>query len=420
MALVSRTKIWVAGDILTASDLNNEFQVLYDVVNGNLTSPNIGTLATLTFSNSTASSTILTATKTNTGNFLELTGSNRTTTIDASGIVHTAASNANWVSNLGCTLASGTFTITGYDATALSSTNTAWVTVPHTTSGKHIRLQVSSPVSFNDDAYSGTSDIDNELFGTTTGVAWGNDAPFFLYAVNTADTSAGLYFAISRNPCATASPSSSTNIGYKLNPASAGSERDFWFLTSTDVTTQTSKPCQLIGAFRMRKSAGDDWTVQTLGATDGIGPHALRGTFAKEWTLPAGQNGAATGAYMQNSGGTAALFTTNSPLYYIKPDGFCQLEYYFNGDPGTDGAGAGQAILAAPYEYRGAQAGYATHYLNSVGTGPVTGYALINTGTPAILLYWITGGALTAVTTGNFSNGARTVSLRVAYPAFVI
>lgn len=419
MALVSRTKIWVAGDILTASDLNNELQVLYDVVNGNLNSANLGTLSTITFSNSTAASTVMTVTKTNTGNVLEVTNSNKNIIVDSSGIITAASSTPGWSTNLGISLSSGTLSITGYDGTALSSTNPGWVTSPSTTAGRHYRMIFTSPVSFNDDSYSGTSDIDNENFGTTSGVAWAQDVPFFVYAVDSADTSAGAYIAISRNPCATTTPSSANNIGYKVTPAASNSELNFWFLTSTNVTTLTSKPCVLIGVIYMQKSAGDDWTVTTLGATAGIGPVALRGAFSRQYTLPSGQNGAASGAYVQNNGGTAPLFTTNAPYYFIKPDGFCQIEYYFNGDPGTDGAGAGQAIFAAPYEYRGTQAGYATHYLSSIGTGVVTGYALINTGTPAILLYWITGGALTAVTTGNFSNGARTVSLRVAYPAFV-
>jgi hypothetical protein len=72
MALINRSKIWIAGDILTASDLNNEFQVAYDCINGNIVSANIGTLSTLIFSNSTASSNVIVITKTNTGNVFEI------------------------------------------------------------------------------------------------------------------------------------------------------------------------------------------------------------------------------------------------------------------------------------------------------------------------------------------------------------
>lgn len=73
MALIDRLKTWATGDILTASDLNNEFNNIHTLVNGTIESANIGTLTTLTFSNSTASSNVISITKTGTGNVFEVT-----------------------------------------------------------------------------------------------------------------------------------------------------------------------------------------------------------------------------------------------------------------------------------------------------------------------------------------------------------
>lgn len=73
MADISRGKTWVTGDILTASDLNNEFNIIHNLVNGTIDSDNLGTLTTLTFNNSTSSSNVISITKTGTGNVFEVT-----------------------------------------------------------------------------------------------------------------------------------------------------------------------------------------------------------------------------------------------------------------------------------------------------------------------------------------------------------
>ena len=44
MATIERSKVWIAGDVLTASDLNGEFNIIHTAVNGNLDEANIGTL----------------------------------------------------------------------------------------------------------------------------------------------------------------------------------------------------------------------------------------------------------------------------------------------------------------------------------------------------------------------------------------
>jgi len=72
----------------------------------------------------------------------------------------------------------------------------------------------------------------------------------------------------------------------------------------------------------MRMSASDDWTVQTLSNSDGIGQFQEGVQFA----MPAGQFGNASGKYFQNNGGSAPAFTTSGFVYYIFMTN--KIEYY--------------------------------------------------------------------------------------------
>lgn len=44
MSVISRSKVWVTGDVLTASDLNGEFNVIFNDYNGSIDENNIGTI----------------------------------------------------------------------------------------------------------------------------------------------------------------------------------------------------------------------------------------------------------------------------------------------------------------------------------------------------------------------------------------
>ena len=45
MSTIARTKVWIAGDVLTAADLNGEFNTIYNDYNGSIDHNNIGTIA---------------------------------------------------------------------------------------------------------------------------------------------------------------------------------------------------------------------------------------------------------------------------------------------------------------------------------------------------------------------------------------
>jgi len=258
----------------------------------------------------------------------------------------------NDVANLGITLSAGTFTVTGFNATALSSTNPAYVTLPSKANpGRTVTYTITADQTFIDD--SGSSTIIGNLFGLTTGIAFDQDVPFYIYAVGD-DAETAISFMISRYPAATYSPASA-NIG-KTGSAVADTQGSFFALGNPTVTSYDNNPCRCIGAFRMRMSSSDDWTVQTLSdgsgfgtvtyiAADGIGQFHE----ASKFTMALGQFGARAASYWKNNGGTAPEFVTNEFFYYVAKSGLCTFYLNNSNTTGHAGAGAVTALLALPF-----------------------------------------------------------------------
>jgi hypothetical protein len=207
--------------------------------------------------------------------------------------------------NLGCRVQAGTFSIKSQSGANLSGSNPGYVFVPsNVTNGVIKRLAVTANHTFNDDNFAGTSDIVGEEFGVTSGIAWDQDRPFYIYACNMDDTDANLLFFISPNPKLVVSPDG-VNIGYKGVPMATPSDNGAFFLTSTNVTaTHNSKPCVRIGGIRMTMSASDDWTVGDI--TSGLNTCGITKTpwVGKIFTMPTGQNGAAACSYLFSNGPT--------------------------------------------------------------------------------------------------------------------
>lgn len=248
------------------------------------------------------------------------------------GGVNVQALSHGWVSNLGIDYTAGTFTIQGADGTSLSSTNPAYVTMQDkSTPGLLRTYTVTADQNFIDDA--GSSEIIGNLFGATSGVAWGNDCPFYIYAVSN-DAESAIAFMISRVPHLTTSPGAG-EIGAP-DDAVADNEYSFFSFDNIDETTYDTNPCVCIGSFRMQMSASDDWTVQTLSIDDGIG-HFHESTV---FDYPQGQNNAGSSSHVLTNGGTIPVFSTNTYKYKITRDGMCDCWMQLDGDGGTDGSGA--------------------------------------------------------------------------------
>lgn len=253
--------------------------------------------------------------------------------------------------NLGFTLVNGKFLITQADGNDLSSTLPGYVTVQSVTDGLSKLIEITGTDHFFIDD-TGASDIIGEQFGKTTGIAWGDDMPFYLYAINLDDTKVGIEFAVSPNPAAKFSPATA-NIGFRGTPAATPSDNNFFFLTTTDVTaTHDAKPCVRIGGFRMQMSASDDWTISTLDASmgDGIRPDPFVG---KWFAFPQGQMGADANHFLSSSS-TVPLWTTPADVIYVYKvglDGVIDIEYNTGaaGIVSSIGVGSGVIFFHLPY-----------------------------------------------------------------------
>jgi len=327
----------------------------------------------------------------------------------------------NSVGNLAVTVSAGSVTIHGLGGTALSATNPAYFNLPSNTTGLKVRLKLTANVTLS------PANTDGMEWGTTSGTNnWANDRPFYLYAINTDDTDAGLYLGISPNCILGLTPSSSTGIGYKGNPSTANTDSDILVMTSTNITSQTSKPVMLIGGLPAQKTTGaaDRWTFSALNNFSGILPNPFFGSI---FTLPLGQMGAATGTYMKANGGTAPVFSGNAYNYYVQSDGTVVCLVNMTGDGGTDGSGAVTALMAIPFAPTnlGFDINSGAFYLNLPSLTWASCLWEIPSGVGAhsrLRRQDQSAGNLvngtTLVTNADFSNGARQITGQLIYKAF--
>jgi hypothetical protein len=246
------------------------------------------------------------------------------------------------VLNLGVTYNAGTglFSITAADGTALSSTNVGYVNISSKTAGVFKTIPITANQAFIDD--NGASEIIGNLFGWTTSIAITEDVPFFIYAVLN-DAENAIAFMLCRYSHLRNS-TTAANIGFP-GSAVADAESAFFSFDAITAADYESNPAICIGSIRMRMSNVDDWTVQTLAITDGIGQFQEQTVF----NVPKGQLGAVASQWVKNNGGTAALFANlNLYFYRVMKDGIFSAELDMDGDPGTDGSGAVNAQVICP------------------------------------------------------------------------
>ncbi len=271
------------------------------------------------------------------------------------------------VENIGIAYSGGTFTVHGYDGTALSASNIgkAWVQ-SKATPGRLVQLSATENFTFTDGS-SGTTD--NQRFGLTTAVDWANDIPFFLYIIAHDTPASAPAFGISRNPAATNAPASAS-IGVSGAVVNVG-QGDFFLLTGASSGTPTvgnydTNPCVCLGSFRMRfTGATDHWTVQALATTDGIDEFNEETVFI----MPAGVNGSAAGTYIQSNAGTEPVFTTNNMKYCIFRTGLVWMRW--QGENAST-AGIGVNVLNATLPYAS---------IASTDDAPITGYCFYQSST---------------------------------------
>lgn len=241
--------------------------------------------------------------------------------------------------NLGITYAAGVLAVCGSSQVALSATNPGYITMQSKTAGKLITVPLIANQDFIDG--SGASQIVGNMFGMPGG-AYASDIPFYLYAILKEDESA-VAIACSRIPNITLSPAVA-KLG-RPSTATADTQGSMFIFEDVTLTDYDLNPVHLIGSFRMQMSVGNDWTVSALNFSfDGIGRYQESNVFE----IPLGAFGASANAHFKANGGTAPVFTTNHHRYYIYPSGNVYHEFFFDGDGGTDGAGAVYAYMCPP------------------------------------------------------------------------
>lgn len=278
--------------------------------------------------------------------------------VDANGWTSSKTGIAPGTSNIGISFAAGVFTVKGANGADLSAANPGYVTINSVNiPGRLVTIPITANQTFQDSA--GTSQLAGNSFGvTSTGGAYTQDLPFFLYAVaNSAQAGAGnpetaIAFMISRFPNANQTP-----VAAKIaiaGSAVAASQGSFYSMTGA-AANYASSAALSIGSFRMRATAAiAAWTVQALAPQDGIGlGHFQEGVaFVKV----AGTFGAATSSMFYANTGTAPIFTTQDCVFYIDMDNNITSVTSCRACT-TAGVGAVNLQYALPYSINGTTTG---------------------------------------------------------------
>lgn len=425
MAFATRIKTWIAGESLSASDLNTEISIPINALSDGTKDAN---LAAITASSVAVSGQLTASANANVAGNVNVTGNANSNVAFANTIIGGVMVPGDVV-NLGLTLSGGVLSVTAANASALSATNKGFVCMPSATAGTSVVIPVTTPITIQDDS-NVTSHFTNTEFGANASNDWGSQAPFFIYAVNRGNaavdgTDGNSAICISRSPCMTTTPSSVNNIGDKAAGPSTDDQTSIILFGTYTKANYTSKPAQLIGCIGMTYLASShDWTIATLSSLHGLGRSALAAAFANAWNMPVAQNGAATGTYLLDNGGTAPLFTTNNYQYTIDAAGIVSINVYMNGDGGTDGSGAVQTKLSLPYT---------SAFTNSIDVpfgsalgqaAPLSGgqayiFGTLASGVAYAAIGWQSSAAANSLIANSyFTNGARFITGRINYKAF--
>lgn len=253
------------------------------------------------------------------------------------------------VHRLGIKLDSGVFSLLNANGLDLGINNPGYITLPSkVTPGTLVSYVLTANQSFVDDT--GSSDIAGQLFGFTATGSGGDaiavDVPFYLYIVAN-DAEDTLNVALSRIPNFTTAPATS-ELG-KNGTVPTSSQLNMFMFGDPTLGDYDTNPCICIGSIRMQM-ASDDWTVQTLSLTDGIGQYQESILF----TVPVGQFGANTTTYSVPNGGTACTFSSMEMSYMVHAkSGLCSLSGRMrNSAGGSTGATAVAATLSCPFYSR--------------------------------------------------------------------
>jgi hypothetical protein len=239
--------------------------------------------------------------------------------------------------NFGITISAGTITVQGESATLSGSNKAKFGVQSNVTQGLVVSAECTADYSFDDDA--GTSDIINNLFGATTGIAWGNATPFYGYlALDSSDANPEVF--LSRHPALDVIPTVA-EIG---DPGDAVADESYsvWSINTITEASYAGSNCIRFFSLTGTMSTSDDWTFAALTSSTGIGKFQENVWFA----YPKNQNGAASGTHYLDNGGTAIQGSTETYDYKVASDGTCHISSAYEG---VTASGAVSVLLALPY-----------------------------------------------------------------------
>lgn len=257
---------------------------------------------------------------------------------------------------------------------------------------------------------------DSALCGITE-ANWGSAMPWFVYLVNTNNTAAGVYACITRNPKMSVTPAAA-----EINDTNAVSASQVQTTINSFTTHDNSTaavPCICIGSLTMTyATATKKWTPGTLAVTDGFGKFQE----GVQFTMPLGQNGAATGSYLNSDGGQVPTWAgTITYVYRINRNGAASIDYstFSAGNCSiAGGAGADPVNLYLPYATT-ADSGSTT--ITMVAKATINGsaaLAYITTGNSLAYGPLAYGTGLAALTEDKFVNSADDLAFKFSYQAF--
>lgn len=322
------------------------------------------------------------------------------------------------VYNIGMSYSSPTLTIHSADGSALSASNPAIAVMPSALSssyGQTVILEITSNFSFQDDT--GTNELDAD-FGTKPTSAWTEPRPFYIYVVNTDDTSSGCVLALCPIPHL---KSISFGYGWKGNSTGLTDDRSVFFLTSSDpLPGGTSPSVRRIGVFCATKVLGGEWTVDVsnnnpfgIGLTKGIG-YSFQ--FAAGECLGSGSGTFFTGSNNPTWATPAGIIA----YYAFDQDGNITLE--FNTQVAgncTNGSTSTPLQLALPYEdgisSPGKNASYYAGAIRSEGLNARSFFLLVEDG--AVTNMRLNDGTPNDVQKDEFTSSGDDFILNVTYPA---
>lgn len=239
--------------------------------------------------------------------------------------------------NCGYSNSGTTWTLAGYDGTALSATNPCVFGIRSNTAGRTALAYFTANVTFTHGA---ASDTDGNLFGISD-LNWANTMPFFLGIVYDGTTP---YFTISRLPYKVTGAAASALC--QKTDTDCDAQLDMMLLTTgATLASEVSLPVTQVGWFNMTyATSGGAWTAAVAE------PNGFNLEYEKiPFVFPLAQNGAATGTYFNANAGTAPIFTTNLYDYFVSRAGLIRTYFDVASDGGTDGASAVTAQMTTPF-----------------------------------------------------------------------